>query len=433
MKKTLEQAGGFLPADAEAAEVLKPTEGALDRPAPLVTAKRPTVLGNGPIGSIRCDHLDVPRGQRGVEHVTVVGFVADDTRRRFAGNHEVKQSLHQPALVRSGLGGVGRHWQPLGVNQQHDLHSLSHSGDADAIPTLARFAETGIDEALIELEAAASLDASARLPHDALEDYIRIGARGPLPFGHNPPEVRAVLERELKARARAILGDVPVSCRIEPEAGRTHSRLMQLAREEGADLIVAGSRQLTGLKRLRSSSVSRALLHRSPMNLAIVPLAHNTTGPATPVPVKRHVLVATDLSAAGNAAVPHALALLPDGGLLTLMHVVALPPMIGDHVRRELGRDAALAPAERSALSNRLRALVPAKEADRGVFAQTEVVLAADTGQTIAQTGERLSVDAICLATNMRSEFSRNFLGSVTRTVRELTHRPLLVVPMPRS
>lgn len=114
------------------------------------------------------------------------------------------------------------------------------------------------------------------------------------------------------------------------------------------------------------------------------------------------------------------------------MHVVALPPMIGDHVRRELGRDAALAPAEGSALSQRLRALVPAKEADRGVFAQTEVVLAADAGQAIAQTAERLSVDAICLSTDKRSEISRTFLGSVTRTVRDLTRRPLLVVPVPR-
>ena len=265
-----------------------------------------------------------------------------------------------------------------------------------------------------------------------VEDYVRIGARGPLPFGHNPPEVLAVLERDLKARARAILGDVPVRCRIEPDAGRIPSRLVQLAREERADMIVAGSRQLTGLKRLRSGSISRALLDTAPMNMAIVPLAHNSNGAATSLPVKRHVLVATDLSATGNAAVPHALALLPDGGLLTLMHVAAMPPMIGEHVRRELGRDAALAPAERIALSNRLRALVPADAADRGILAQTEVALAAEAGQAIAQTAERLSVDAICLATDKRSEISRTLLGSVTRTVRELTRRPLLVVPVPR-
>jgi nucleotide-binding universal stress UspA family protein len=168
------------------------------------------------------------------------------------------------------------------------------------------------------------------------------------------------------------------------------------------------------------------------VNVAIVPLAHEPIGPATTIPVKRHVLVATNLSATGNAAVPHALALLPDGGLLTLMHVAALPPVIGDHVRRELGRDAALAPAEGVALSNRLRALVSPEAAKRGILVQTEVLLATDAGQAIALTAVRLSVDAICLATDMRSDVSRTFLGSVTRTVRELTRRPLLVVPAPR-
>jgi nucleotide-binding universal stress UspA family protein len=91
-----------------------------------------------------------------------------------------------------------------------------------------------------------------------------------------------------------------------------------------------------------------------------------------------------------------------------------------------------LDPGERIALSNRLRALVPAEAADRGILVQAEVLLAADAGQAIAQTAERLSVDAICLATDKRSEISRTFLGSVTRTVRELTRRPLLVVPVPR-
>jgi hypothetical protein len=70
MKKALEQAGGFPPADAEASEVLRPAEGALHRPAPLVTAKRPSVMGDGPIGSIRCDHLDLLRGEESIERFT---------------------------------------------------------------------------------------------------------------------------------------------------------------------------------------------------------------------------------------------------------------------------------------------------------------------------------------------------------------------------
>lgn len=263
------------------------------------------------------------------------------------------------------------------------------------------------------------------------DDYVRIGARGPLPFGYNSSDVLAVLVRDMKARARAILGDVPVRCLVEPDARQTDVRLAELAREEGADLIVAGSRQHAGFKRLRYGSVSRALLKKSPVSVAIVPLATNG-GHAAPIPPKRHILFATDLSAVGNAAIPHALALLPEGGLLTLMHVTPLPPMISDHLRRELGRSSTLSPRERDAVSNRLRQLVPTDAAERGIFAQTEVVSAADVGQAISQAAERLSVDAICLASDNRIEVSRAFLGSVTRTVRSLTRRPLMLVPAPR-
>ncbi len=265
-----------------------------------------------------------------------------------------------------------------------------------------------------------------------IDDYIRIGARGPLPFDENPPEVLAVLERDMKARARAVLGDVPVRCRVAAGVGRTQVHLAHWAREENADLIVAGSRQSKGLMCWRYGSVSRALLKQSTVSVAIVPLAAAGHEPAASLPVKRHVLVATDLSAVGNAAVPHALALLPEGGLLTLMHVSTLPQMVSNHVRPDLARAARLPVAERLATSNRLRQLVPADAPARGILAQTEVVLAANVGEAIAQTGERLSVDAICLATAPRAGVSRAVLGSVTRTVRRLTRRPLLVVPVPR-
>lgn len=168
------------------------------------------------------------------------------------------------------------------------------------------------------------------------------------------------------------------------------------------------------------------------MSVVIVPLATARHEPAAPIAVKRHVLVATDLSAAGNAAIPHALALLPEGGLLTLMHVSSLPPVISDHVRRDLARDARLPSTEGLAISNRLRQLIPSDATQRGILAQTEVVLAANVGQAISQTAERLSVDAICLSSGSRSEVSRTILGSVTRTVRSLTRRPLLLVPAAR-
>jgi nucleotide-binding universal stress UspA family protein len=265
-----------------------------------------------------------------------------------------------------------------------------------------------------------------------IDDYIRIGARGPLPFDENPPEVLAVLERDMKARARAVLGDVPVSCRVAAGVGRTQVHLANWAREENADLIVAGSRQSKGLKLWRHGSVSRALLKQAPVSVAIVPLAATGREPAAALAVKRHILVATDFSAVGNAAIPRAMALLPEGGLLTLMHVSRLAPVISNHVRPDLAREARLPVAERVAISKRLRQLVPVDAPQRGILVQTEVALATDVGEAISQAAERLSVDAICLATARRGGVSRAVLGSVTRTVLGVTRRPLTVVPVPR-
>lgn len=263
-----------------------------------------------------------------------------------------------------------------------------------------------------------------------VEDYVRIGARGPLPFGDNPADVLAVLKRDMKARARAVLGNVPVRCRIEPDAARTHVRLAELAREERADLIVAGARQFTGWKRLVHGSVSRNLLHTAATNVAIIPF---TPTPPFRIPTRHHILVATDFSAVGNAAVPHALSLLSDGGILTLMHVRSMPPAIREATRRDSGRNAELSSKADRIIAGRLRRLVPADAADRGILTQIEVpVTHAEPGEAISQAAERLGVDAICLGTGSRSELSRAFLGSVTRTVRSLTRRPLLLVPAAR-
>ena len=171
MKESLKQAGRFFPTNAEAAKVLQPAERAFDGPAAPVTAQGAAVLsGATTVGSMRRDHLDVLRGECGIERVAIVSFVSNDPRRHFAGDHEVEEPLDETTLVRSGCGGVGGHGQACGVDQQHDLDALAHPGDANAIATLARLTERGVDKALVEFEATALFHAPARRAHDALED-----------------------------------------------------------------------------------------------------------------------------------------------------------------------------------------------------------------------------------------------------------------------
>lgn len=253
-----------------------------------------------------------------------------------------------------------------------------------------------------------------------IEEHMRIGAAGPLPFGENPPDVLAVLERDMKERARALLGGPPVRCRVEAHLGSLEVRLSEIAKEEGADLIVAGSHQYRGLGRLWHSSVSRGLLSRASMSVAIVPRTSDPGGESKLMPAIRHVLLCTDFSEQANAAIPHGYSLLRGGGILTLLHVAAPSPKspsksaVSDAVMREV--------------SKKLRALIPAEAAEHGILTQIEVVVDREPARVICQTAERLGVDAICLCSHGRSGVSKALLGSVAGAVMAKSRRPLFVV-----
>src|SRR5688500_4465336 len=115
------------------------------------------------------DQFDALVGERSVEPVAVVGLVADDARWCLGGHHEVKEALYGVTLVRTCLGCIGSDWQSLGIDQQHDFHSLAHAGYADAVTTLTRFAERGVNKTLVEFEAVSSSHATSSPAHDALE------------------------------------------------------------------------------------------------------------------------------------------------------------------------------------------------------------------------------------------------------------------------
>lgn len=267
-----------------------------------------------------------------------------------------------------------------------------------------------------------------------VDDYLRVGAEGRIPFDTNPPEVLAILERDMKERARALLGALPTRYRVEAHPGATGERLVEMAQEEEADLIVVGSRQYDGFQRLWDTSVSRGLLSNSKTSVAIVPLASAKGGPRK-LPTVRHVLVSTDLSEASNTAIPHAYSLVRGGGLVTLLHVVTPPPRAlhtnrpkPAHRRVTEGVDA----KEAHAVAARMRALMPPDAARLGVHTQVEVVANHQVGLAIAQAAERLGVDVVCFASRGRSGLSKLLLGSVTQEVMARVRRPVFVVrPLP--
>ena len=265
------------------------------------------------------------------------------------------------------------------------------------------------------------------------DEWMSPGGETPLSLTGHSLDVQQLLERDLRAKVSSLLGAVPFRIRVEACRGRPEDRLAAMAGEENADLIVVGSHQYRGFELLWHSSVSRGLLHQAAMSVAVVPHVSSQPRPASLAPPVRQVLVATDFSEPGNAALPHAYSLLRQGGTVHLLHVLPptgeLPPGGRGRARGPGGHHGDGASAARSAA--RLRALVPADAEAHGISTQIQVAQSRDVAATICQQAERLGVDVVCLGSHGRSGWSKALLGSVAHAVLARSRRPLLVVRPP--
>ncbi len=85
--------------------------------------------------------------------------------------------------------------------------------------------------------------------------------------------IEQVQARCFRQRVRSMLGAGRVRVRMEKGWDGSDAHLIQVAREERADLIVVGTHQRHGLRRIAQLSVSRGVLHYAPMSVACVPLS----------------------------------------------------------------------------------------------------------------------------------------------------------------
>ena len=251
------------------------------------------------------------------------------------------------------------------------------------------------------------------------------------PLEHrNPPEVQHILRRELRERAEAVLGTVNLNVRSDPSLGRPDIRLVEMACEEKADLLVTATHQRRGVSRLWHPSISRALLRYAPMSVLCVPVIFAEAAPQHSAPIRR-VLVAVDLSEHGGRAVPYAYGIVNSGGVVRLLHVMTpMPtpnPLIGGYPhpdipsRKEQARTLAEA-------KNSLNFLACEDAASRGIVTETTVVEAQDVAKAIRQAAERFGADVICVGAHNRSGLSQAFVGSVAQAVIVQSGRPVLVV-----
>lgn len=246
------------------------------------------------------------------------------------------------------------------------------------------------------------------------------------------PRIVSALREELAPVVSRLEGQGRVTLKIHGSWGRVVDRLTREAHAEDADLLVVGTHALgTWSHRLNVDSAARGTRMMSPP--AVIFFSARTSRPlarhSSAIPTIRKVLAATDLSTGGNAAVPHAYALLrAGGGVVHLCHV---------HETRMLSADeddvatTSLAAKARRQLESDLRGLVPDSARAFGVSSLVEVIEGASVATEIVRAAERADADVIVLAGHGRSDATQTLMGAVTEMVMKDAPCPVYLVRGP--
>lgn len=245
------------------------------------------------------------------------------------------------------------------------------------------------------------------------DEASRLGlAHSPSALLDTSHQIQSMLENELRKKVGRLLGDLPVTIRVEPRWGRADLPLIDMAELAQTDLFVVGTRTRGVFSRLFDESVSMGVLHHAPMAVATIPW-NAPVAETAPPPSFDRVLVATDFSDTANHAIPYACALVAPGGVLCLGHVVDSHGLDEAEAQRQLA------------------ALVPPHAATRGIRCETAVWHGRAPAEDIVHLAEHFAADAICIGSHGRTGVARALIGSVAQGVLAASKRPVLVVRKP--
>lgn len=236
----------------------------------------------------------------------------------------------------------------------------------------------------------------------------------------NPPTLTSRLKRELHKRVRDQFGDDDSPVMVRPYFGDPGPCILEIADEMKAQIIAVGAHQRHGLSRLAQFSVSRELLHLSGTNVVCIPVTAKFDPREAHIPDFHRVLVATDFSELGNAAVPFACAGCCIGGLVRIVHVA--PLRIPSRRRSGSGWS--------TDLREQLRSLIPNETGVRCQPPEFAVLEHGDVADAICAEADRFGADLVCLSSHGLGA-SRALHGSVTKAVLKRIRRPLLVIRRP--
>ena len=228
------------------------------------------------------------------------------------------------------------------------------------------------------------------------------------------PEAMAILTRELEGRIARHLGTTETPLYLRALWGAEDDALAWQADTDEADLLVVGTSQG------RHGSTAIATVRSSRVPVVCVP------GPSAADAPRLHalepvtdVLVTTDFSTLGNAAIPQAYRLLLRGrGTVTLLHV-AEPTQFG------------LSEDRRSEIETCLLGLVPRGVNAHAIRTRTLVVESDAPAEAIVKAARRVAPDLVVMSSHGRSGLGRALRGSVTEQVLHAAPMPVVVVPPP--
>ncbi len=300
-------------------------------------------------------------------------------------------------------------------------------GAAAASPLSTIVAATDFSET-----AAAALDWAAEVarPHGARVELVHALTLPAPPTDLIPPGPGFEEEVERGARERlevaaAELRERGLEVAARLQSGLPSQTLLDLAEESAADLIVLGTRGLTGLRHLLLGSTSQRVIQRA--RCPVLTVHPEDRGRHRPLAT---VLLPTDFSEDARRAGRAALRLLAPLGppaRLVLLHVFNLPieytaygPIPTSlHYLRDTGAEAESRLAEEA---ERLRA--------EGLQVET-VAREGDPAEVIADEARHCAADLLALGTHGRSGLAHLLLGSTAERV--VQHAPCPVLTLRRG
>lgn len=199
--------------------------------------------------------------------------------------------------------------------------------------------------------------------------------------------------------------------------GEPYVRLLELAEEEGCDLIVVGAKGMSALKQALLGSVARRVIGLSSQDVLVVPeKAHNSW---------QKILLATDLSRASKPAENRALELAAaQQSFLTILSIVEMPSCLFG----EAGYLGCSLPPDQTGKLTELQSVAD------GMGVKAELFTAAgEAHNIICDTAAQKGAGVIVLGSHGRGGLRRLLLGSTAEKVIGLAPCPVLVVKPPQS